>query len=179
MDPDLMAFDRFIADAVESAKESLQRDRRLFARVMTRGSDGTARIALIDDIYCFHATQPDEVASQAIDLEHSQMYLAMAKTTVNLELADYAIIVHAYHRNGMQCTLFVPFSVVGKDVVFLIAMLDELPPHLEIGIFSNPYRSLQSQTRLGVWSRSISRVECRCADIWAEIRWYARRLFCC
>jgi len=179
MDPELMAFDRFIADAVESAKQSLQRDRRLFARVMTRGSDGTARIALIDDIYCFHAIQPDEEASQTIDLEHSQMYLAMAKTTVNLELADYAIIVHAYHRNGMKCTLLVPFSVVGKDLVFLIAMLDELPPHHEIGIYSNPYRRLQSQTRLGLLSRAMFRVECRCADIWAEIRWQVRRLFCC
>lgn len=175
MNPELIAFDRFITDAVESAKESLQQDRRFFARVMTRGCDGRAGSALIDDIFYFDDTQPDEEASREIDLANSQMYLAMAKTTVNHEFADYAIMVHAYHRNGMKCTLVVPFSGVGRGAVFLMAVLDELPPHLEIGIFSNPYRRLQSKMRLGLWSRA----QLRCADIWAEIRWQVRRLFCC
>ena len=166
--PDRAAFDEFIAGAVKSAKESLRRDRRLPPRVMTRRSDGREITVVVDDVYYFDAAQPDAETSREVDLTNSRMYLAMVKTTANHDFAEYAIIVHAYHRNGLKCTLILPYNRVGTNAVFRDAMRDELtlPPHLRIGIFADPYRRLLGQKR-PFWSR----VRLLCTDIWEEILW--------
>ena len=171
--PDRAAFDKFIAGAVESAKESLRRDRRLLPRVMARGSDGREVTVIVDDVYCFSAAQPDAETSREVDLVNSQMYLAMVKTTANHDFAEYAIIVQAYHRNGLKCTLILPYNRLGTNAVFRDEMRNDLvlPPHLRAGIFADPYRRLQSRT-----ISLSSRVRSLCTDISEEIRWWAIRL---
>lgn len=169
--PDLVALDEFMARAVESAKESLRRERRLLPRVVIGGDHGRERTLPVDELFYFDAAVPDDETLSRIDLEDSQMYLAMTKMSIGGESADSMIIAHAYHRNGLECALAVPFCRVRGSIVFLDEERTELPPHLKIGIFANPYRRLLRQKRsLWLCARLF------CAGIWKAICWRIRLL---
>lgn len=169
--PEITAFEGFIADAVESAKGSFRRDRLLLPRVVIKRGDGREITIPIDELFYFDAAVPDDETSTRIDLEDSQMYLAMTKMTIDRESAESMIITHAYHRNGLECTLAVPFCRVCGSIVFLDEERTELPPYLKIGIFANPYRRLLRQKR-SLWLRT----QLFCADIWKAICWRIRLL---
>ena len=167
----LAAFDDFIARAVESARESLRRDPLLLPRVVIRGADGRESTLLVDELFYFEAAVPNYGTTPPIDLENSQMYLAMTKMTVDHESAKSMIIAHAYHRNGSECTLAVPFCHIHGSVVFQDEERTELPPYLKIGIFANPYRRLLRQNR-SFWLRT----RLFCIEIGKAICWRIRLL---
>ena len=169
--PVLTAFDEFLARAVESARESLRRDPLLLPRVVVRGADGRESTLPIDELFYFDAAVPNDGTTPQIDLENSQMYLAMTKMTVDHESAKSMIIAHAYHRNGLECTLAVPFCHIRGSVVFQDEERTELPPYLKIGIFANPYRRLLRQKR-SLWLRT----RLFCTEIWKAICWRIRLL---